>query len=121
MNLSLRNVLVFAPDLTIAQEFYGETLGLPLERADQDFLIFQSSTFTLSVFRCAHTREEGRYSDESGSSIAFSVPSLAEAVTRLRERDVTVLHDTPNEGPLGRYVAFADPFGTVHELIEPLT
>jgi catechol 2,3-dioxygenase-like lactoylglutathione lyase family enzyme len=32
--------------------------------------------------------------------------------------DTMLLHDTPAEGPLGRYAAFVDPCGNVHELCE---
>jgi predicted enzyme related to lactoylglutathione lyase len=36
----------------------------------------------------------------------------------LRAKGVKFLHSVPNTGPLGRYVAFVDPFGTVFELME---
>jgi predicted enzyme related to lactoylglutathione lyase len=30
------------------------------------------------------------------------------------------LHSAPQQGPVGRYLAFTDPFGTVFELMEHL-
>ncbi len=70
------------------------------------------------VFSCETPTQPTRYSQQAGSSIAFSVPSLDVAVAELRAKGVRFLHSTPNEGPSGRYVAFVDPFGTVHELAQ---
>ena len=41
------------------------------------------------------------------------------AVELLESQGVELLHEVPSSGPEGRYVAFVDPFGTVHELVEP--
>ena len=118
IGLSFSNLLVFAPDLSVAREFYGETLGLELVRAEENFLAFKGVGFELDVFSCSTATQASGYSERPGSSIAFSVPELAAAVSALRARGVRFLHETPQSGPLGRYVAFSDPFGTVHELVE---
>ena len=118
LQLSLHNVLVFAPDLEGARQFYEDVLGLQLDRSGADYLSFQGMNFRLTVFSCERSTQPDTYSQQAGSSIAFAVPSLDAAVARLAEKGVRFLHATPNEGPLGRYVAFVDPFGTVHELVE---
>lgn len=118
MVLSFNNLLVFAPDLSVAREFYGETLGLELVRSEENFLAFKGVGFELDVFSCSTATQASGYSERPGSSIAFSVPELEVAVSALMARGVRFLHDTPQSGPLGRYVAFSDPFGTVHELVE---
>ena len=43
-----------------------------------------------------------------------------EAIRDLKSKGVKFLHSEPNIGPHSRYVAFSDPFGTVHELVEDL-
>jgi catechol 2,3-dioxygenase-like lactoylglutathione lyase family enzyme len=118
LRLSLGKILVFAPDLQVARQFYGEALGLELAHEAETRLSFRGSDFELTVFACERpTRSEG-YSREAGSSVAFAVPSLDAAIPELSARGVRFLHDSPQEGPLGRYVALTDPFGTVHELVE---
>ena len=118
MELSLQNLLVFAPDLESARRFYGEVLGLNLVGTGESFLSFEGANFHLKVFSCEAPTQAERYSEEAGSSIAFSVSSLDAAVAQLTARGVRFLHSTPNEGTSGRYVAFVDPFGTVHELVQ---
>ena len=119
VRLSLRKILVFAPDLELARQFYGGVLGLELEREAETALSFRGTNFELTVFACEQSTRSDGYSREAGSSVAFAVPSLDTAISELSARGVSFLHDSPHEGPLGRYVAFTDPFGTVHELVEP--
>lgn len=116
--LSLHNVLVFAPDLVAARGFYADVLGLELERTTETSVLLRGANFRLAIFACARSTDASGYSKQAGSAIALAVPSLDDAITTLRAKGVRILHTTPNEGPLGRYVAFADPFGTVHELVE---
>ena len=118
MELSLQNVLVFAPDLEAARHFYAEVLGLDLVGSGENHLSLEGANFRLTVFSCETPTQPERYSRQAGSSIAFAVASLDDAVEELRARGVRVLHSRPNEGPSGRYVAFVDPFGTVHELVQ---
>ena len=118
MRLSMHSVLVFAPDLDRARHFYEELLGLNLDRMDEGYLLFQCTGFQLAVFLCELESASDNYSREAGSSIAFSVPDLEVAVAELTAKGVHFLHTSPNDGPIGRYVAFTNPFGTVHELVE---
>jgi len=118
MRLSLRSVLVFAPDLYVARHFYEELLGLSLDRMDESYLLFQGMNLQLAVFLCEMESTEDNYSREAGSSIAFAVPDLDAAVSELSAKGVHFLHTAPNDGPIGRYMAFLNPFGTVHELVE---
>ena len=118
MDLSIHSVLVFAPDLDRARHFYEELLGLSLDRMDESYLLFQGMNLQLAVFLCEMESTEDNYSREAGSSIAFAVPDLDAAVAELSAKGVHFLHTTPNDGPIGRYMAFLNPFGTVHELVE---
>jgi predicted enzyme related to lactoylglutathione lyase len=53
-----------------------------------------------------------------GMSVAFTVPSLEKAISDLSAKGVRFQHRAPKSGPVGRYVAFVDPFGTVFEPME---
>jgi len=118
MDLSIHSVLVFAPDLDRARHFYEELLGLHLDRMDESYLLFQYTGFQLAVFLCELESTSDNYSRKAGSSIAFAVPDLDAAFSELSTKGVHFLHTAPNDGPIGRYMAFLNPFGTVHELVE---
>jgi len=118
--VQLANLMLFVPDLAEARRFYGETLGLPLLAETADYLRLTLSERELVVFRCERPGTVGDYADEARAVIVFAVPSVAEALARFRAQGVPCLHAVPAEGPLGRYAAFVDPFGIVHEVQEPL-
>jgi|SRR5580692_6455260 lactoylglutathione lyase len=118
--LSFNRILVFAPDLDRARQFYAEALGLHLLHDDDQALTFKAQGFTMSVFPCSDDTAPEHYSERPGAAVAFTVPSLEAAMFDLRAKGVKFLHSVPNTGPLGRYVAFVDPFGTVFELMEDL-
>ena len=52
MELSLQDVLVFAPDLEAARHFYGEVLGLNLVGNGENYISFEGANFQLEVFSC---------------------------------------------------------------------
>jgi lactoylglutathione lyase len=111
-------LIVFAPDLTVAKRFYGDVLGLRLLNETARQLEFQSGDFPIDVFKCDRDCLPRAHSSEAGVAMAFQVDDLDEAVQSLRRAGVHVLHDTPGANAQGRYIAFSDPFGVVHELIE---
>ena len=115
---TLESLLVFAPDLPSAKRFYEQVLGLTARAETPEHLELQGAGFRMTVFRCDAPGSTDGYSTRAGSSIAFGVADLDAEVRRLRDLGVTVLHDEPATGPAGRFVAFTDPFGTVHELVE---
>jgi lactoylglutathione lyase len=110
--------LVFAPDLDRARRFYSEALGLHLVQDDGQVLTFKGSGLLISVFPCSDDNAPEHYSERPGASVAFTVSSLESAISDLTAKGVKFLHSTPNTGPLGRYAAFVDPFGSVFELME---
>jgi lactoylglutathione lyase len=118
--LSFNRILVFAPDLDRARQFYTQALGLHLLHDGDQALTFRAPGLTISVFPCSDDTAPQHYSERPGASVAFTVPSLEAAIFDLTAKGVKFLHSVPNTGPLGRYVAFVDPFGTVFELMEDL-
>lgn len=118
MQISFGNLLVFVPDMEIADEFYEGVLGLERVKAGRDFRRLRGSGFDLVLFRCSARSSSDGYSEIASAAICFAVPDLKEAMTHLRERGVALLHDEPQTGDGLAYVAFEDPFGTVHEIVE---
>ena len=120
LEISIGKLVVFAPDLDAAVSFYAETLGFSITDSGTDFRLFSGRDFELVVFACEESVTPSRYSECAGSAIAFCVPNLDEAIRDLESKGVKFLHAEPQTGPHSRYVAFSDPFGTVHELVEEL-
>ena len=116
--LSFNRILIFAPDLDRARQFYAEALGLHLRHRDERSLTFEAPSFKMTVFPCVDATASQHYSERPVASVAFTVSSLEAAITELTAKGVQFLHSSPNTGPIGRYVAFTDPFGTVFELME---
>ena len=122
MTLPLRlrpgRLILFAPDLALAKSFYADVLGLRLLDETDRQLQFQCGDVPIDVFKCDRDRRPGAHSSEAGVAMAFEVDDLDAAAQSLRGAGVQVLHDTPGANAQGRYIAFCDPFGVVHELIE---
>ncbi len=118
MQVSFGKLLVFAPDMALVDDFYGETLGLERIDGGDDFRIFQGEGFELIVYQCEEATTREGYSTRAGSCICFSVPDLEAAMAELRARGADLIHSEPQIGPNLRYAAFADPFGTVHEIVQ---
>jgi predicted enzyme related to lactoylglutathione lyase len=117
--LRFGKLLVFATSLAEAKSFYGDVLGLSLARESEDMLLFRQPDFELAIFRCQQATVPDRHSMVAGSSFVFAVTSVERTMQELRAQGVRFLHAEPAEGPLGRYAAFVDPFGNVHEISEP--
>jgi len=117
--LRFGKLLVFVTSLDEAKRFYGDVLGLSLAHEASDLLLFRQPDFELAIFACQQAATPDRYSQVAGSTFLFSLPSVEKAMQELRSKGVRFFHSEPAEGPLGRYAAFADPFGNVHEISEP--
>lgn len=118
--MQLATLMVFVTDLDEAQRFYGEILGFPLKRATDSMLVFEHADADLVAFACEHPAGFDDYSSAARSAFVFRVASLERSMRELRDRGVRFLHEVPAEGPLGRYAAFVDPCGNVHELCEEM-
>jgi len=116
--MTLAHLMVFVPDLDRARGFYSGVLGFPVTGEGPDHLAFDAGGTPLLAFRGDRPTTVGDYSRESRAVFVFRVPSVQAAMAELKAAGVPLLHDTPGEGPTGRYAAFVDPFGIVHEVLE---
>jgi len=117
--VKLSRIMIFVSDLTEAKRFYCEVLGFVLAEETETRLVFEHDGCPFVAYLCEAAVEVQNYSRESRSVFVFEVSSLDQQMTALREAGVAVLHDAPSENDQGRYAAFADPFGNVHEIWEP--
>ena len=116
--MTLAHLMVFVPDLDRARAFYSGVLGFPVTAEGDGYLVFGHAGCDLVAFKGDRDGAVGDYSREGRAVFVFGVPSVAATMEALRSRGVAFLHDVPATGPLGRYAAFVDPFGIVHEIQE---
>jgi glyoxylase I family protein len=116
--MRLNRIMIFVPDLTTAKRFYCDVLGFGISVETSDAVTFTSDGCRLVAFKCARPAAPRDYTVEAQAVFVFEVPNLGEALEKLAQRDVKILHSTPGENEEGRYAAFVDPFGIVHELFE---
>ncbi len=95
-------------------------LGFPVTAEGDGHLVFGHDGADLVAFKCERAGPVGDYAREGRAVFVFGVSSVEATMRALRARGVEFLHDVPAAGPLGRYAAFVDPFGTVHEVQEQL-
>lgn len=94
-------------DVARARRFYEEDLGLKVESNFKDEWIeyaVASGTFAVTTADAAHRP------GAKGGTIAFEVDDLERELARLKQRHVKFTLE-PNESPVCRFAAVADPDG----------
>ncbi len=116
--MKLSKLLLFVTDLREAKRFYSDVLGFSLTEETETMLLFEHEDTKLVVYGCEKRGSVDDYATAARSVFVFEVPSVDDAIRDLSAKGVNFLHETPAEGPHGRYAAFVDPFGNVHEVSE---
>ena len=110
--------MIFVPDIPAAKRFYGNVLGFGFGAETKDFVTFTGAGCRFVAYKCAKPAVFRNYAVEAQPVCVFEVPDLDSALEKLSRHKVKILHSTPGENEEGRYAAFVDPFGIVHELFE---
>lgn len=110
--------LLVVKDLRESREFYTKTLGLDVVEEHSERLKLKVGTHEIIMFQ--GTMESAQYSHgyNANSTLLFTVNDLDRRINELKSLGVSFIHEKPNENAWGRYSAFKDPSGIVHELFE---
>ncbi len=100
-------VSVLTQDIPRAKQFYGQTLGLPLETEGENDLEFTLGQVTLDVF---DPTSVGQPFAPSPAGIAIRVADVAAARAALEAKGVVFDGDTVNTG-VCHFAFFKDPDG----------
>ena len=100
-------VSVLTQDIARAKQFYGETLGLPIETEGENDVEFTLGQVTLDVFNPASI---GRPFAPSPAGIAIRVPDVAAARAALEEKGVEFDGEIVDSG-VCHFAFFKDPDG----------
>ena len=107
-------------DLDKAIDWYSNTLGFKISKEHYYYpvavdLVHEGCRLLL------HTAEKPAqidYPNVAQTLICIQTDDLASSMNDLKSKGVEFIHDTPQKFPAGVFVAFRDPFGNVHELVE---
>jgi catechol 2,3-dioxygenase-like lactoylglutathione lyase family enzyme len=100
-------VSVLTQDIPRAKQFYGETLGLPIETEGENDLEFTLGQVTLDVFNPASVGQEFA---PSPAGIAIRVPDVAAARAELEAKGVQFDGELVDTG-VCHFAFFQDPDG----------
>ena len=104
-------------------DWYTQVLGFRVSR-ENNFL-HHGTTVQLEhdqgfrlILHNARNPAKIDYPDDVQTMIVWQTPDLAGTMQQMQANGVEFIVSEPQEINVGRYVAFRDPFGNVHELIE---
>jgi catechol 2,3-dioxygenase-like lactoylglutathione lyase family enzyme len=100
-------ITVPVTEMERSKQFYGETLGLPIETEGENDLEFTLGQVTLDVFNPASSGQEFA---PSPAGIAIRVPDVAAARAELEEKGVRFDGDIVDTG-VCHFAFFKDPDG----------
>lgn len=128
MALTCGLIQVNVTDLAEARRFYGETLGIPLREpfgGDGPFELDLGEGPSVLVYLVERAVATD-YPNQTGVTLVLYTDDIDGTSARWRERGVDLIPIAWSEDesgiapcPYGRFLAFRDPFGNVHELLEP--
>jgi lactoylglutathione lyase len=113
-------IQISVSDLDKAIEWYSTTLGFEVSKKHYHHpvavdLVHKGIRLLLHIADKPTTID---YPNVSQTLICIQTDNIVRKMDDLKRRGVEVLHETPQEFPAGQFIAFRDPFGNVHELVE---
>ena len=110
--------LLIVDDLHLSKDFYINVLGAKLVETLPNCLKLMVDSHAILMFQGTKTSIEYKHGYNANSTLVFTVDDLDEAINQLKSKNVEFIHSSPNQNHWGRYAAFKDPSGIVHELME---
>ena len=111
--------LLIVQNLQLSKTFYLDILGLELISETDSCLKLLAGNHSVLMFQGTLPASQYEHGYNASSTLVFSVKNLDEKIKELKCHNVEFIHQTPNANDWGRYAAFKDPSGIVHEIFEP--
>ncbi len=112
------STLLVVKDLNESLKFYTEVLELELAEAHSNCIKLKAGEHEIIMFQGTMEAVEYSHGYNSNSTLLFTVDNLDRKIEQLKSQGVSFVHESPNQNLWGRYSAFKDPSGIVHELFE---
>ncbi|MES2973880.1 MAG: VOC family protein [Pseudomonadota bacterium] len=107
---------IYVSNLARAVDFYVHALGYEVKaRYGQCIAQLRTRGATLVIQEI----EDGQtIPDRPCAVLAFQTDNIAESMAQVVAAGGTLLNDKPQPCPVGVYIAFTDPSGVLHELLQ---
>jgi len=113
------STMLVVANLEIAKQFYIDVLELNLISEHSDRIHLSVGGYEIVIFQGQGPAVDSNHGSDANSTLIFTTKHLDQRMADLKLKGVQFLHKTPNSNEWGRYCAFKDPSGIVHELFEP--
>lgn len=106
-------------DLDAAIDFYANKLGFEVGSREHypHFVKLSNETVPIILYRVENGARPD-YPDGAQTIINIETDDLMGSLERLRSEGVELMHDSPQQCPVGVYAGVRDPSGNVVELVE---
>ena len=112
------STLLVVNNLKVSRAFYVDILGVDVIEELENAIKLQIGNHQIFMFQGSKGSIDYQHGYNANSTLIFSVQNLDEKINELRAKGIKFVHERPNENKWGRYAAFKDPSGIVHELME---
>jgi len=112
------STLLVVHNLSVSKAFYINVLGFNIIEEYEDSLKLRLGSHNIFMFQGTMAAISYEHGYNSNSSLVLTVSNLDNKIKELKSKAVVFIHNSPNENRWGRYAAFKDPSGIVHELME---
>jgi len=110
--------LLVVKDLKIAKDFYLDVLEMSLIEETQEGIKLALGSHQILLFEGESVAVEYQHGIQANSNLVIEVANLETKLAQFKDLNIPILHTEPGENKWGRYSAFKDPSGIVHELIQ---
>lgn len=112
------STMLVVADLAVSKQFYVDVLGLTIQSEYPGRIYFTLGDHPIAMFQGEGPAVASEHADDANSTLIFSTKNLDEKIAQMKSQGVEFLDEEPNDQPWGRYLAFKDPSGIVHEVFE---
>ncbi|MDB5032831.1 MAG: Glyoxalase/bleomycin resistance protein/dioxygenase [Chlorobi bacterium] len=126
MAVNIGIVQINVTDLDRAKRFYGDILGYEITGGTSGVATIESNGGPALLLYPVKNAAPVDYPNQTGTTIVLYVDDIEKTVAEWRGRGVEfipIAWSTDASGiadcPFGRFIAFRDPFGNVHEILQP--
>lgn len=112
------STLLVVHNIEISKQFYINTLGLQLIEEHLGAVKLALGHHVVLMFEGTSDAIDYEHGYHANSTLIFTVNNLDEKIAELKQKGVQFVHASPNHNKWGQYIAFSDPSGIVHELMQ---
>lgn len=112
------STLLVVKNLKESIAFFVNVLSFTLVEQYPDCVKLQYGSQQVIMFQGNLESVDYKHGFNANSTLLITVSNLDNKIEELKSKGVCFIHKTPNENRWGRYSAFKDPSGIVHELFE---